>query len=199
MAYADFTIERLKKQFGITIIENISLFPAPRRGLLSSELSTLLKYYFPLAQAIGTEKAKSEFIIAPILGELKRANGDVIGLFSGYDFDVDKDEGLTGRCDFIISKSSEQYAIEAPVLVMVEAKNDRLKDGVPQCIAEMLAANKFNQARENPIKMIYGVVSTGNIWKFLKLQDNRVYIDIDEYHFKEIEAILGILTDIVLS
>ncbi len=199
MAYSDFTIEHLKKRFGISTAENRMLFPHPAPAQLSPELSVLLKHYFPLAQAIGTEKAKSEFIIAPVLGELKRKYPDTVGLFSGCDFDVDKESGLTGRCDFIITKSPEQYIIESPAIMMVEAKNDRIKDGIPQCIAEMVGAEKFNQSRGNPAENIYGIVSTGNIWKFLKLSDNTVSIDMEEYHLKEIDTIFGILTAIVSS
>ena len=41
-----------------------------------------------LALANSTEKAKSEFIIAPVLGELRRMHRGAFGLFSGVEFDV---------------------------------------------------------------------------------------------------------------
>ena len=36
---------------------------------------------------------------------------------------------------------------EAPVVVVVEAKNENMKQGIIQCIAEMVAAQQFNQQR----------------------------------------------------
>jgi hypothetical protein len=57
----------------------------------------------------------------------------------------------------------------------------------------MRASQIFNERRENQIETIYGVVTTGSNWKFLKLQNQTVYIDFDEYHIKELNKIMGIL------
>ena len=96
-----------------------------------------------LAVAIGTEKAKSEMIVANILIELREQFEHRISLFSGIDFSVDVESGLTGVCDFLVSLSPEQFYLEAPVIVLVEAKNADVKLGLGQCVAEMLAAQRF--------------------------------------------------------
>jgi hypothetical protein len=41
----------------------------------------------------------------------------------GKDFTVDASVGLNGVCDFLISRSPEQLEIEAPAIVLVEAKD----------------------------------------------------------------------------
>ncbi len=37
-------------------------------------------------------------------------------------------------------------------------------------MAEMVAAQRFNQAKEQPITAVYGCVSSGTQWRFLKLE-----------------------------
>jgi hypothetical protein len=104
-----------------------------------------------------------------------------IGLFSGEDFTVDAEAKLSGRCDFLISRSAEQLEIEAPVVVLIEAKQADLKLGLGQCVAEMVAAQRFNQARDKPLPVIYGCVSSGILWRFLKLEGTVVTIDLTDY------------------
>lgn len=149
-----------------------------------------------MAGAINTEKARSEFLIAPILGELKEINPDV-SLFSGTEFNVDIEKGLNGICDFLISKSREQLSIEAPVIMIVEAKKENLNAATPQCIAEMLAAQIFNQNQGNLITSIYGVVTTGSVWRFLKLENRVVNIDLNEIYLNPVDNLLGILTTVI--
>ncbi|MEG3979123.1 hypothetical protein QT970_31610, partial [Microcoleus sp. herbarium8] len=38
----------------------------------------------------------------------------------------DAARGLSGYCDFLISRSPEQLVIESPVIALVEAKNDNI-------------------------------------------------------------------------
>ncbi|MBC6474693.1 MAG: hypothetical protein GDA48_19375 [Hormoscilla sp. GM102CHS1] len=193
MSYSQFSIEEIKTTFGITIFEKFGIFADIPEIEYSDFLAQSLQKYIPLALAIDTEKSRSEFIIAPILFELKTQLQGQIGLFSGKDFNVDLERGLNGRCDFLISRSPEQLLIEAPVITLVEAKNDNIKSGLGQCMAEMLAAQLFNQRQENEIKTIYGSVTTGTNWKFLKLEEQTISIDLNEYFLNNVGKILGIL------
>ncbi|MFM5979533.1 MAG: hypothetical protein ACKO9I_03150 [Sphaerospermopsis kisseleviana] len=68
-----------------------------------------------------------------------------------------------------------------------------MKSGLAQCIAEMIAAQLFNEKNENNIRTIYGAVTIGTIWQFLKLEDKLVSIDLSEYYIKDVKKILGIL------
>ncbi|MBE9250253.1 hypothetical protein IQ226_14065 [Dolichospermum sp. LEGE 00240] len=194
MAYSDFKLQEVVRKFGLTINEKVDLFADTPEREASAILDTVLKTNVPLALAINTEKARSEMIIAPVLIEIKNIFTEEISLFSGVDFNVDPEQGLNGVCDFIISKSPEQLFITSPIITIVEAKNENIKVGLGQCIAEMIAAQLFNQKEGHYLDLIYGIVTTGNMWKFLKLQDQVVYIDFSEYYIKDIKKILGILS-----
>ncbi|MCL1464584.1 hypothetical protein [Argonema galeatum] len=193
MSYSDFTLSQLVKIFGLTINETVDLFAAVEEVESSDYLAFYLKENIALAVAINTEKARSEMIIAPILLEVRRRLNYQVSLFSGVDFNVDNDRGLNGVCDFLISRSAEQLFIRAPVITIVEAKNENIKTGFGQCVAEMIAAQLFNEREGNAIKTIYGVVTIGTIWRFLKLEGNVVDIDLTEYYIKNVNKILGIL------
>ena len=166
---------------------------------MSSLLTDTLKRSVPLALKINTEKARAEMIVTPVLLEVHQQLDGTISLFSGVDWDVDGALGLRGRCDFLMGLSPEQLRIEAPVLAIVEVKNDDISAGIAQCLAEMVAARIFNQQHGNNVPTIYGAVTTGNIWKFLRLIDSTAYLDSSEYHIKEVERIVGIIVSMFTS
>ncbi len=74
------------------------------------------------------------------------------------DFNVDSEKGLTGFCDFIISSSSERLFVSAPVMMLVEAKKEDIISGLGQCVAEMVAAQIFNEREGNeiPVELALG-------------------------------------------
>nr|VFK47379.1 MAG: hypothetical protein BECKTC1821E_GA0114239_108313 [Candidatus Kentron sp. TC]VFK52968.1 MAG: hypothetical protein BECKTC1821D_GA0114238_12282 [Candidatus Kentron sp. TC] len=198
MSYSDFTIVDLQDKFHLVFVEDRRLFPEIPDYELPGELAAMLEEFVPLALAIDTEKARSELIVAPLLAKLKLTLNE-ISLFSGIEFDVDREAGLSGRCDFIIAKSREQYWLDAPLLIMVEAKNDNIKSGIPQCGAEMIAAQRFNAEKKNHIETVYGCVTTGSLWRFLKLIGREFHIDTIEYHIQIPERIMAILAAIALG
>jgi hypothetical protein len=197
VSYSKFTLKRVKQEFNLDIIESQDLFAAIEAVEISDYLRTTLNYNVPLALAISTEKARSELIIANVLLELKRQLNDQISLFSGINFDVDNDRDLNGVCDYLLSQSSEQFYLSAPVVAIVEAKNEQVTVGLGQCIAEMIAAKIFNDREGNPVSRIYGAVTTGNNWKFLKYEGDTVYIDRLEYYIDNVKKIMGILIRMV--
>jgi hypothetical protein len=196
MAYSDFSLADLKARFLVAVSEDANLFEQISPVDLSAVLAGLLADNVPLALAIDTEKARSEFIIAPILAECRKVLQGKISLFSGVEFPVDPDQGLNGLCDFIISRSPEQFYVSVPVVVLVEAKNNRIKEEIPQCIAAMIAARLFNERQGNEPTTIYGVVTTGSLWRFLQLDAGQVAIDREEYYLRDVKKILGILLHI---
>jgi hypothetical protein len=149
-----------------------------------------------LRQKLRSEKAKSEFLIAPILSEIEANNRGLFAFYSGYNFDVDKEKGLKGFCDFVLSYSPEYLYIEAPVFSVVEAKNDNLDSGIPQCVAEMYAAAIFNERKAKHIPVIYGATTFGFEWKFLKYQNNLALVDTQIYYLNELPLLLGALQHI---
>lgn len=197
MAYSDFKLNEVSQRFGLTVNEASGMFADVPEAECSDLLVTIIGENVDLAVAINTEKARSEMIITPFLLEIRRKFKDKISLFSGVDFPVDVQQGLNGICDFIISSSKEQLFIRAPVITVVETNNENLKSGLAQCIAEMVAAQLFNERQGNEIKSIYGVITIGTIWQFLKLQDKVISIDLSEYYIKDIKKILGILVSAI--
>jgi hypothetical protein len=196
MAYSDFTLLRVKEELGLVVIEGKSLFEAIAPIPPSAHLSESLKRSESFVTLVNTEKVRSEFLIAPILGEV-RSQSQSISLFSGTEFNVDPSLGLQGFCDFILSKSSEQIDITAPVVTVVEAKNESIRGGLGQCLAEMVAAQIFNQrsnqSSNHSISKIYGAVTTGSLWRFLILEGQTAHIDRSEYFIGNVDKILGIL------
>lgn len=197
MAYNEFTLDGVIRLFGLRVVSQPDAFVEAASVTLSSLLRETLAESAPLALEVSTEKARSEFIIAPVLAEVRRQLGGQISLFSGIDFTVDVEAGLRGVCDFLFSLSPLQLYVQAPVLAVVEAKNENIKAGIGQCVAEMLAAQRFNTARGAAIPSIYGVVTTGSNWKFLRLMETTVTVDEAEYYIDQPEQILGILVAMI--
>ncbi|MGF1481980.1 MAG: hypothetical protein ACFB4I_21280 [Cyanophyceae cyanobacterium] len=194
MSYSDYkTISQIREQFPeYQIIEDrdwTTEVQFDTSATPSSKLIDALDKYVPLAIAINTEKARSELIITPVLLEVRETCG--VGYFSGVRFDVDEERGLKGYCDYLLTLKPEMYEISVPLLVVVEAKNESIKSGLAQCMAELIAASVFNQ---NNSPMVIGAVTTGTEWKFLKLAEQTIYIDRTDYFLKnELAKILDVL------
>jgi hypothetical protein len=197
MAYNEFTLPGLKRLFGLQIEERKGLFAYAPSAPISAWLRETLDYQLPLALEISTEKARSELIIMPVLVETRRQLQDRISLFSGVEFNVDTESGLKGVCDYLLSLSPLQLAVEAPVVAIVEAKNEHVPRGIAQCLAELVAAQQFNREQENAIPTVFGVVTTGSLWKFMRLSASHVLVDETEYHISQPEKIVGVLLEMV--
>jgi hypothetical protein len=197
MSYSEFTLEEVESQFNLIIQEEVKLFESIKPIKPSPLLQETLNYNIPLALDIDTEKARSEMIVAPLLIEIKKIFQNQISIFSGTEFNVDQSKGLNGRCDFIISHSPRQLKLSAPVATLVEAKNDNIKSGIAQCIAEMIASQIFNEQKNNNIPCIYGAVTTGSLWKFMSLKNTTVSLDSSEHFVGDIDSILGIFSEII--
>ncbi len=193
MPYSEFSLAKVKKKFELATSENTNIFADVAELTCSEYLVETLAYNVPLALASNSEKARSEMIITPILIEVRKQLKPQFSLFSGVDFTVDSEQSLNGYCDFIISNSLEQLFVSAPVVMLVEAKNEDIKGGLGQCVAEMFAAQIFNAREDNSINSIYGCVTSGTNWRFLRLVDKVIEIDLIEYYLTNINKILGIL------
>ncbi len=197
MSYSDFTLDRVRKTFGLTIADKVDIFAFVHEVECPPLLAEVLRENVPLALASNTEKSRSEMIIAPILIAVRKYLNNEISFFSGIDFTVDSAQGLNGNCDFIISRSPELLILNAPVVTIVEPKKENINAGLGQCVAEMLAAKLFNEREGNNIQAIYGTVTTGTNWKFLKLIGQVIEIDLSEYYINDIGKIIGILSNIL--
>jgi hypothetical protein len=176
MAYNKFKLPDLETQF---LIQNFQRMFLPLEKLPTFEVSERLLADLVDARKspIASEKAKSEFIILPLLKELHRKNSYSFSYFSGYEFNVDAKKGLNGFCDFIFSAEPEKLTIESPIICLLEAKKGEIEEGLGQCAAEMYAAQLFNERAGKPQSVIFGCVTNAFSWCFLKLEDKNLYID----------------------
>jgi hypothetical protein len=197
MSYRDFRLSDVLDRWKLVTREAGGLFAGRPPVVPSVHFLETLRLNVRLATSIGTEKARSEFIIAPVLAELKHAVLPTIGLFSGVELAVDAEAGLTGTCDFLVSAGPEQLFVKAPLLAVVEAKNENMREGMGQCAAEMVAARIFNERAGDAIEAVYGTVTTGTSWRFMSLSGETLAIDLDEYSIAEAERILGILASML--
>ncbi|MDE0635183.1 MAG: hypothetical protein OXI43_04930 [Candidatus Poribacteria bacterium] len=197
MSYSNFTLPAARAAFELEEVDTAGLFSDIEPVAPSELLISLLARNIPLATAIGTEKAKSELIVAHVLVELREQLDHRVSLFSGIDFNVDDESGLTGVCDFVISLSPVQFDLQAPIIVLVEAKNDNLEVGLGQCVAEMVAAQYFNVEHGNDIPRVYGATTSGTEWRFLKLEGKKLDIDMLPYQIERCDKVLGILASMV--
>ncbi|MEG5190852.1 hypothetical protein [Microcoleus sp. ARI1-A4] len=144
-----------------------------------------------------TAKERSERIISPILLECREKNKRRFSIFSGWSFDVDVSQGLHGECDFLLSGVPFDFEIKVPVFALRETKGGEIESCLPQCAAQMVAAQLFNEREQNSIPAVFGCVTTGVVWRFLKLEGNNLIIDDDVYYLDKVPRILGVLQKIV--
>ncbi len=195
MAYPDFSLDTVIQKFQLEQ-KLISLFSTAEVVLPSEWLQKSLIQGKNIAIPSGNEKARSEFIIAPIMLEIAQFFHEHISIYSGKNLDVDRDEGLTGECDFIISKGEQSFMINTPILALVKAKKADIEIGLGQCIAQMVGAKLLNRSQGNN-DYIYGCITTGEDWQFMKLIGDVLYIDRDRDYINQVEKILGCLHSIV--
>ena len=190
MSYSTFSLEMVRKKFRLTLLLQ-PLFEAVTPIAPSDFLKTALRRASDLA--VISEKARAEFIVAPTLLEVREILQNAISIYSGVRFDVAPEEGLQGICDFIITRTPPFPTVQAPLMVMVEAKRNIVEEGLGQCAAEMIAAQRVNQEESPEQKIVYGCVTTGEIWQFLQLNGQELVIDPAKVYIEHIDRVLGIL------
>jgi hypothetical protein len=196
MAYSDFTMTLLNERFGLED-KKLSLFPS---NTLKGNVKPRQRLLEDIADAkeipIESEKSKSEHLITPVLKEVWHLTNKQFVYYSGYSFEVNKKQGLTGICDYLLSKE-QGIEIKAPIFCLVEAKHRTIAEGIPQAFAEMYAAHIFNEKHHKNIPFVYGCVTDGTNWRFLKLEGKNAYIDTNLYHIEHnLNFLLEILTKI---
>ena len=193
MAYGDFTLDSIEKQFGVKA-RTQQIFGKIKAIKASKYLLNDIKeaQTFPLR----SEKSKSEWVVTPILKELRRSNGTFFTVYSGEFLNVDMATGLNGECDFIISKDIGTYTISYPILQVVEAKKGDIDLGIAQCSAQMLGAKLYNDQKGTPVEVIYGCVTNGRDYLFLKLSD-KIIIDTQTYSLSKLGELLGVFQTII--
>ncbi|TAE32609.1 MAG: hypothetical protein EAZ91_04685 [Cytophagales bacterium] len=194
MAYSDFTLLELKEKFGLNdiVAELFPELPEVEPGpLLTAQLERAMKV------PLRNEKAKSELIVSPILLELVHRNNDFFTFYSGENLPADRSKGLVGECDFFISRYTGSFAMNMPVLAIIEAKRDNLESGVDQCAAQLYGASLVNENLGHPVPIYYGCVTNAREWLFMKLEHHQYTIDTRRYTLDRLPQLLGIFEHIL--
>lgn len=197
MAFSDFDLRAALQTFGLTEERDADLYADVPPLEPSEFLRVWLDEFAPVAVGVNSEKARSEFIIAPILAEARRRAVGPVNVLPGVTLDVDRTRGLTGFCDFVIARSAEYYFLRGPLVAVVEAKREDLVGGLGQCAAAMVALRDFNDRDGTPTPAVYGVVTSGTNWRFLRLAGPVLTIDRQEYYLRDAGKLVGILVHLI--
>jgi hypothetical protein len=195
MGYDNFKkLEMLTKKFQlsakrISLLANIQLVEPSAWRLETLDKAKLVP--------LRNEKVKSERIVSPILVEIAQKFQDSVTLFSGENLEINPQEDLTGECDFFFSLVPQSEYIEAPIISLVEAKDEDMDYGIAQCAAQLYGARLFNEAEGKNIPFLYGCATDGVEWRFMRFEGNVFYIDTKIY--TDLREILGFLHSIILS
>ena len=194
MAYSDFTLKQLRKDFGVSN----KIKPVFDANIVSLQPSESLKKAIITAEQLPlrTEKAKSELLVLPILLDIWERNEHFFTIYSGENLNADKSKGLTGECDFILARDVDSYEINLPIISIVEAKKDDIEQGVAQCASQLLGARIYNE-ESTPVEVLYGCVTNSREWRFLRLKGSEIEVHPELFYITEIGRILGAFQQII--
>lgn len=193
MSFGDFTLTSVQAELGLRLHNSQSLFEGVRAVPISAELAGFYGSFLRLGIAWQSEKGRSELVIAPLMAEVWGRSRSQVSVLSGVEWVADAAAGLRGVSDFLVCRSQNLLTVSAPVLVAVESKRGDINEGLGQCIATMVGAQRFNAAADTQIDPLYGCVTIGSLWKFLRLSGQTIDVDIDEYSIHQPDRILGVL------
>jgi hypothetical protein len=196
VAYADFDLKRAVRSFGLATEDRPGLFDDVAPIEPSDFLRDHIGEFAPIARGINTEQARRQYLISPILMDAKRQSRMPLNVLPGVPLAVDESKGLTGTCDYLIARSPEFYFVDSPVAAIAAAPREDMVAALGPCVAAMVAIRLFNERDAKPLTTVYGAVSTGSNWRFLRLDGHRLSIDRGEYYLVDLARILGILVAI---
>ncbi|NJL20791.1 MAG: hypothetical protein HC895_08225 [Leptolyngbyaceae cyanobacterium SM1_3_5] len=133
-----------------------------------------------------SETARREAIIAPMLLEVC----DRLGIKLSIEYAVRVSDWLKGPLDYYMQNGRD--------LLVIEAKQSDLSKGFTQLAAELIALSQWTKT-DAPV--IYGAVTTGEIWKFgmidrgdrLIVEDRHLYL-LDRDLETIVRSLLGALS-----
>lgn len=197
MAFNDFKYPKVVTELGLTETSPRDLFagvPAvPPGDILLGSLERGRR----LGPGAHNEFSRSVWMVGPVLGEVWDRYDGTVCLIGGAEFEADPAARPTGACDFVFGRGPQRPVVVAPLLVVFEAKRDSIPEGLGQCIAGMVGAQRFNRREGAPIDPMYGCVTTGSLWKFLRLTGSGLEVDQREYTVTQTDQLLGIMMHMI--
>lgn len=176
-------------RFALTVREG-SWFDAVPPVDPSEHLRTWISRALAIARGSASEKAFSEFLVAPILAAVWSNLIGRLSYFSG----TDPDEPLMATCDFLFSRASEQFYLKPPIVLVGETTLGIPINGLDRCLNALAEAQTYNERAGLTGSSIYGTLTTGEVWQFLRFDGETLDLDSSTYRLDELPKILGILT-----
>jgi hypothetical protein len=195
MSYTDFSLEEVEATFGLRA-EPGDLFPGSPTLPVPAWLQDLLERGHRMA-ALISEKARSEFLVVPILLATRDFAPNELAIYSGQRLDIDPERGLVGECDYILALTTPVPRLRAPLIVVLEAKKGDVEAGMGQCVAQMVGLRLFNERAGESERPVFGCVTSGEVWQFLRLEGAAIVIDRTRLFIDNVGGILGALRSIV--
>lgn len=173
MAYGSFkTYEEVALKFDIKLKE--CSFVQEREIVIPEGVVNFIKENLGLRRNYVSENAICESMIFPILNAVSKPNQ--LPVWSHVRFDVSEADGLVGIPDFLLAPASDiGTTFTKPVICVAEAKKENFNEGWAQALAEMIAAQRFNEAED---RELFGLVTTGNFWQFGKLLGRELTLEV---------------------
>lgn len=192
MTFSDFTLTSAETLLGLNVIPG-DLFPGRPPETVPAWLTDQLRRGRRFV--LTSEKARSEFLVVPVLSAACEISGDAMTIYSGERLDVDPTFGLSGVCDFILSVTPAVPRLKAPLAVILEAKKNDIELGLGQCVSQMVAAARFNESA-GVTHDVFGCVTTGEVWQFLRMHGTEIQIDRERYYIDNLPGLLSVFQGI---
>jgi hypothetical protein len=135
--------------------------------------------------SLTSEMARREFLIAPVLTDILHYTQATLNI----EYPVNVSNQLKGYLDYLLQNQQ--------TFLVIEAKNEDLERGFVQLAIELIALDQWIES-DQPI--LYGAISTGNIWQFGRFdrQTRAITQDLDLYRVPaDLNDLLRILINIL--
>ncbi len=135
--------------------------------------------------SLTSEMARREFLIAPVLTDLLHYTQATLNV----EYPVAVSDQLKGSLDYLLQNHQ--------TFLVIEAKNEDLERGFVQLSIELIALDQWIESDQT---ILYGAISTGNIWQFGRFdrQSRAITQDLDLYRVPaDLDDLLRILISIL--
>ena len=189
--YRDYSLTELETIFDLQIIPNGDLFvdfsPSDNDYTNLQNCVGKMEARISISKDAGNKATRRSLLISHVLWTAVEAYD--LGIFFEPPVEISKDETpnlphqLNGKYDCAINLNMIDFV--SPILSVVEVKPTQIAFGLGQCIAEMYATlKKFNQ------NCVYGIITDGEVWKFLLMEDAQVTVNRRGYHVGSVAEIV---------
>jgi hypothetical protein len=191
MAFSDYkSLAQVQEEFQIKYQEANFVVPLPLQvpALFWEEFN----FNLTAMDAFSSEAARCELVIFPMLREIYKRYHHQSALWVQKTFVVD--EKLGGTPDYLLSRKSElgKNVLGLPLLLLVEAKRNDFEQGWGQCLAELVAADRWNQQA----RPVYGIVTDGKLWEFGRLEHPIFTKNSASYTITDLNTLFSVLNGV---